>query len=324
MARKRDDAREWMVYTAARRHYLDGATMETIAHELGISRPTVSRLLARARDTGVVRISLAEPPGTSSPTACLLADAFGIHVNLVTVPDAASAPERLRIVAAEAAVVLDSLVDEDDELGVAWGVTTGTVARALQARPRAGVRIVQMNGATHAADPSTPYIGALLQAFASAFGGAQVVPFPVPTFFDHASTREAMWRERSVRQVLDRIHNLDVAVFGVGYPGGRVPSHVYASGHIDPPDLARAISQGAVGDVRTVLLRADGSFDGIDLNRRATGPTPEQMQGIDDRLCVVGDPSRAVALLATLRSGAVTHLVCDDATARSVVRLMES
>lgn len=319
-----EEPRGALIYVAARRHYMDGATMETIAQELGVSRPTVSRLLARARETGVVRITLAEPPGADSPTAHRIADAFDIRVHLVPVPSTTSAADRLRAVAAEAAVVLDSLVVDGTNLGIAWGVTTGQVARSLASRGRSGVQIVQMNGAAHASDPATPYIGSLLQTYASAFGAATIIPFPVPTFFDHAATREAMWRERSVLAVLRRIRELDVAIFGVGYPGARMPSHAYAAGHIDPPDLARALSQGAVGDVCTVLLRADGTYKGIELNARASGPTPQDLRNVPSRLCVVGDPSRAVALLAALRSGCVTHLVCDDVTAGSVIRLMDA
>lgn len=318
------ETRERQVYLAARRHYIDGETMETIARELGVSRPKVSRLLLRARETGVVRISLAEPPGSGSPTARRIAELFGINVHIANVSDKASATERLRAVAVEAAALLDALVTDGTSLGIAWGVTSAQVARELKPQAVSGVNVVQMNGATHAHDSSAPYIGSLLQAFATNYGNAHVIPFPVPTFFDHASTREAMWRERSIRNVLASIASLDVALFGVGYPHARIPSHVYAAGHVDPADLAEAIDQGAVGDVCTVLLRADGSHDGIRLNTRATGPSPDMVQSIAHRVCVVGDPSRTVALLAALRAGVVTDLVIDDVTARSLARMMQN
>ncbi len=317
------DARERMLYIAARRHYVDGVTMGTVAEELGVSRPTVSRLLARAREQGIVRITLAEPPGTDSPTARMLADTFGVTARIIPVEDAVPARARLDAVAAEAADVLVGLVHDDSALGVAWGVTTAQIARKLRMSPHSGVRVVQLNGSAHAHEVTVPHAGSLLQTYAAAFGGATVVPFPIPTFFDRASTKEAMWQERAVRNVLDEIARLDVAVFGVGYPHARVPSHVYAAGYIDPDDLAEALRAGAVGDVCTVLLRADGSYEGIALNDRATGPTPDVMRGICRRLGVVGDPSRAIALLAALRSGVMTDLVMDSVTARVLVRTME-
>lgn len=316
------DKRDELVYIAARRHYVDGATMETIGNELGVSRPTVSRLLARARDTGLVRITLAEPPQADSPTAKELSEHFDIRVHIASVPDSATSKARLREVAKLGAELLTSLVEDESSVGVAWGVTAAQVARELQPVHRSGVRIVQMNGAVHARESGLPYVGSLLRAYAQAFGDAAIIPFPVPAFFDHASTRSAMWRERSIQVVRDEIRSLDVAIFGVGHPNGRIPSHVYTAGYIDLEELADALRHGVVGDVCTVLLRADGSYDRIPLNARATGPTPEEMTSIRRRIAVVGDPSRTVALLAALRSGAITDLVCDQITARNVHRLM--
>ena len=44
----------------ARRYYLEDQKQSDIARELGISRPMVSRLLAEARELGVVEIRIHE------------------------------------------------------------------------------------------------------------------------------------------------------------------------------------------------------------------------------------------------------------------------
>ena len=49
-----------LVY-AARRYYLEDQKQSDIARELGISRPMVSRLLAEAREFGVVEIKIHDP-----------------------------------------------------------------------------------------------------------------------------------------------------------------------------------------------------------------------------------------------------------------------
>lgn len=310
------------LYNVAKRHYVDGATMEAIAQELGVSRPTVSRMLARARESGIVRITLAEPPGTDSPTARAIASAFGIEVHVVNVSSRMPVSTRLSTVARHAAQLMTAMVNDYSSVGVAWGVTAWHVARALEPMNVSGVRVVQVNGSMQPRGTGLPYVGALLQTFADALGHGTVIPFPVPAFFDQPATRELMWQERSVRSVLDQIRNLDVAVFGVGYPHAHVPSHVYTSGYIEPHDLTEALQAGAIGDVCTVLLRTDGSWEGLPMNDRSTGPTPEQLRSISRRLCVVGDHSRARALLAALRAGVVTDLVCDSHTARALHELL--
>jgi DNA-binding transcriptional regulator LsrR (DeoR family) len=127
-----------------------------------------------------------------------------------------------------------------------------------------------------------------------------------------------MWRERSVQNVL-RLHaELDLAVFGVGSLQGIVPSHVYSTGYMDAEDIQRLAADGVVGDVCTVLLREDGSYEDIDYNSRATGLTPAELRRIPRRICVVADPSRAPAAVGALRAGTATDLVIDEGTARAI------
>ena len=55
--------RDEQAHEAASMYYLQGQTMETIARHLQISRSSVSRLLAHAREVGLVRISVSASPG---------------------------------------------------------------------------------------------------------------------------------------------------------------------------------------------------------------------------------------------------------------------
>ena len=54
--KERDD----LAWEVASSYYRQERTMDSIAHELGISRATVSRLLKHARATGLVRIEIAQ------------------------------------------------------------------------------------------------------------------------------------------------------------------------------------------------------------------------------------------------------------------------
>ncbi|MDR0990547.1 MAG: transcriptional regulator [Propionibacteriaceae bacterium] len=306
------------MYQAAVRYYIQNETMETIARQLQVSRSSVSRLLAEARRIGVVRISLASETGSRSPTARQLAEIFGITVHLAPVADAASSNTRLERVSRLAAALLSASVHDGALVGAAWGLTMANTVRYLERRPLHDAYIVQMSGGTNPQDTAASYVGSILQPLGDAFD-ARVIPFPVPAFFDYQATKEAMWQERSVRAVIDYQERLDIAIFGIGAIHGRVPSHVYSSGYLDPHDIALLPNEGVVGDVNTVLLREDGSYADIGLNARATGVTPAQMQRIKLRIGVVADPSRAAALLGALRAGTITDLVCDDATAHAVL-----
>ncbi|SDN45997.1 DNA-binding transcriptional regulator LsrR, DeoR family [Actinomyces ruminicola] len=307
-------------YEAASMYYVQGETMDVIARHLGVSRSTVSRLLARARADGIVRITLTAPGGAGTLEAALH-DTFNVSARIVPVREGTTEIHRLEQVAAVAAEELVTLAPENGVLGTAWGTTMSEVSAALPRRRVPGLTVVQLNGAT-APEGDGPNVGEVLGDFAERLG-ARAVAFPVPAFFDHAATREAMWSERSVRRILALADRASAAVFGVGSldPAAALPSQVYSGGHLTEKDRELLRRDGVVGDVCTVMLRQDGTWRDVALNGRATGPTPAQLSRIPRRLCVVAGVGKARALLAALRARVATDLVVDDATARAVLAL---
>ena len=355
-----DDGRA--VYEAASMYYAQGETMEVIARHLGVSRSTVSRLLARARAEGVVRIELVAPGGGGLERR--MGEELGVRARIVPVREGTTEIHRLQQVASVAAAHMVDLIEalaeqgrgrgagapesggpEDDKpaaagepagagrdadaggvvVGVAWGTTMSEVSAALPSRSVPGLTVVQLNGAS---DPvrEGPSAGEVLSRMRLSLG-ARTISFPVPAFFDHVATREAMWSERSVKRVLAVTRRASLAVFGVGALdalNGALPSQVYEGGHLTARDQAVLRRQNVVGDVCTVLLRADGSWRDVTLNARATGPTPAQLARIPRRLCVAAGTGKARALLAALRARTATDLIVDDATARAVLELAEA
>ena len=313
--------RSEQMYLAASMYYVQHETMESIARQLGVSRSTVSRLLSDARETGLVRISLSNPTGPKSSLAQDISRTFRVTAHIVPVREASAELHRLDRVARAAGLLISDAVTDGMTIGVAWGTTLSAIVKYLQPRDVSGTTVVQLNGGANKSTSGIPYVGSIISEMAEAFGGT-VVLFPVPTFFDFAETRQAMWRERSVRSVLDVQSHLDLVVFGVGSLTGPVRSHVYSAGYLDAHDFEELRAERVVGDVCTVFLREDGSYADIALNARATGPTPAELQRVPRRFCVVAGQAKARPLLAALRAGVATDLVIDDATARTLLEMV--
>jgi DNA-binding transcriptional regulator LsrR (DeoR family) len=305
-------------HEAASMYYLQGETMETIARHLGVSRSSVSRLLAYARESGLVRISVAPAPGERGTLAGELNQIFGIHTTVVRVRDFDTGVNRLDNVAKVAAERFLDMIEPGNVIGIAWGNTTAEITRHMPPVEVEDTTVVQLNGAASASGTGVRYIDTTISQAADALG-ANMVHFPVPAFFDYEETKKAMWRERSVRTVVDLIERADVALFGVGAFGGDIPSHVYSAGYLEESDIAEVRREGVVGDICTILIREDGSYSDMAINHRASGPTPELLKTIPRRLCVVAGEAKAIPLIGALRAGVVTDLVVDDRTARRVL-----
>lgn len=312
------DGRDELMHEAATMYYLQDVTMETVARQLGMSRSGVSRLLKSARANGMVRIQVRQPD-SGGTVARQLERLYSVRAHVVPVRTPIREELRLEHVARYAAQLLQEWFGHGMTLGLAWGTTVAAVAGNLTHTPLREATVVQLNGAANTQSSGLAYGTDLVTQFARAFD-AVAEHFPVPAFFDLAATRELMWHERSVRHVLAIQARADLALFGVGALVAPVPSHVYTSGYLEEVDRQALVADGVVGDVCTVFVRQDGSWEDVAINARATGPTPRQLHRIHRRVCVVSGDAKVVPLRAALLAGAVTDLVIDEPTAAGLVR----
>lgn len=307
-------------YQAANLYYRERETMDAIAAHLDVSRPTVSRLLQHARDTGIVQVSLYPPTSTTRGLQMEIASRYNVDPIVVETTRGMGDRDRATRCAIAAARLLERFVVSGTVLGIAWGSTVGFIGQALSHKPVTGSQVVQLNGSANTVDGGFGQPAAILSRFGAAFG-SNIVHFPVPAFFDDPTTRDAMWSEQSIRRILQMQSAADVAVFGIGAVSSGVPSPIYTSRYLNDDDRKSLESERVVGDVCTVFLRPDGRHEGIALNSRTSGIQPEALRGVSTRICTVSEPQRATALRAAIQARLVTHVVLDAWTAQALIDL---
>lgn len=300
--------------------------MQRIAGELGLSRSTVSRLLEEARVNGIVRISLHRPIDGSSVLEHRISELYGVQAYVAAVRPKSGAEEITHAVSVLASRVVDALVHPGMTVAVAWGATMTAVVSQLPEREILNVDVVQLHGSINSQLGEMD--GALsefksgmdvVESFARAYSGRPHI-FAVPAFFDFKETKMTLWRERSTKRILDLQRRANLAVFGVGTYENSMYSQVYAEGYLGREDLNYLTEEGVVGDVCTVFLRHDGTWQGIELNQRCSGMLPDELSRIPQRVCVINGPHKVPALRGALAAGLVTDLVLDQ---DSAVRLVD-
>ena len=304
---------------AAQLYYYQNLTTEAIAQEMGISRSSVSRLLAYARENGLVSIQVINVE--DQPTS--LARAIQSHykearkVHVVPVSHILGESDWLERTAQYAANYLNTIFDSGMIMGVAWGATISAISRYLQPKTTHNSHIVQLNGAGNTRTMGIEYASKIIFRFANAYQ-ASVDLFPVPTFFDYVSTKEAMWKERSIRRILELQERADLLLHSIGAVKSGVPSHVYSGGFLEEKDYQELRRLDIAGDIATVFFRPDGTFNNIPLNLRASGPSLSMIKE-KRAICVVSGLAKAAGLHAALSGGLVKEVIVDEPTARLLV-----
>lgn len=306
------------VIRVARLYYYQNMTTGAIAKEMSVSRSTVSRMLKFARSEGLVDIRVVDPGDVTQQLEAVLLDAFELErVHVVQVPEVAGEAEWLERVAQYTANYLNSIFDSGMVLGLAWGTTLTAISKHLLRKDTHDSQIVQLNGAGNTQSMGIDYASQIIMRFADNYR-ARAHLFPVPTFFDFPDTKSALWREASVRRILDLQAQADLLLYSIGAVNAGIPSHVYSGGYLGETDYAELEENSIAGDIATVFFKADGSSDNIPLNRRASGPDLDlfrQKYG----LCVVSGLAKVKGLHAALKGKLMSELIVDEPTARALV-----
>jgi DNA-binding transcriptional regulator LsrR (DeoR family) len=302
----------------ARMHYYQNMTSEAIAHELNVSRSTISRLLSYAREQGLVNIQIVDPNEHPQLLEARIVEQFAIkRAHVVPVSGIAGESEWLARVVQYAANYLNSIFDSRMVMGIAWGTTISAIARYLQPKATHDSQIIQLNGAGNTQSMGIEYASEILVRFAQNYQAVANL-FPVPTFFDYAATKAALWKERSIQRLLDLQNQADLLLYSIGAVNAGVPSHVYSAGYLERADFQDLKRLKLVGDIATVFFREDGSFDRIPINERTSGPALELFQR-KHGICVVSGYAKVAGLAAAMRGGLVNELIIDEPTARKLV-----
>ncbi|GAB4443576.1 MAG: hypothetical protein OHK0026_10240 [Rhodocyclaceae bacterium] len=237
---------------------------------------------------------------------------------MVAVPEAAGERAWLDRVATHATGYLNTLISADAVIGLAWGNTLRAISERLIPKRTVNVDVVQLNGSGTARSIDNSVGADIVLRFASNYD-ARPHSFPVPAFFDFAETRTALWRERSARRLIGLQRRAGIMLFSIGAFSGQVPSQVHSGGFLDHADIRRLQRDGVVGDIATVFFRADGSYEDVELNARASGPPLELLRRVRHSICVVSGTGKVSGIRAALRGGYINELIIDEPTARLLI-----
>lgn len=309
---------------AAVAYYSDGKTMERIARDLAVSRSTVSRLLAHARDEGIVEIKIARPEQRATAIEGRLRSEYGVEATVVTMPEATGPEDRHARTAAYAAERLHEVVGNDTVLAVAWGTMVNAISYRLKPKAVTNCKLVQLNGIGHGSGIGVHYAHATMNRYGEAFR-ANVQQLPAPIFFDSAALKRASMAERIFTHVRHLGEQADVMLFGIGTVSTGVPSspHLYGS-FLTSNDFTQMEDDGAVGDIATTFFDEAGACRAIRINGRSTGPDLAKMKRVPHRICVVSGTHKTAALRGALRGGHVSELIIDEVTALGLVTPLSS
>ena len=306
--------RSRLLIEAARLYYEHNLNQAQIATKLDVSRPGVSRLLQEARDTGIVKIQIVDPGARGTRLESSLREKFGLKHAIVVPSDKQDTVLKSRMGSA-LITLFDQLLTENTTLGVSWGSTLQAATEHLKPRLVKNMTVVQLNGGVSKAEldtHATEIAGRMGENY-------QAIPYllPLPAIVDTAELKKAIISDRNIAKTLKLAREADIAVFTVGAFGSK--SVLVQADYFEEAEVQALIQAGAVADICSRLIKADGSICSPELDDRTIGIELAELKARPFSIAVAGGLNKAQAIRAGLAGGYFISLITDEDVARQLL-----
>ncbi|MEH7113725.1 sugar-binding transcriptional regulator [Neobacillus niacini] len=299
------------IIEAAKLYYILDYNQNEIAKVLGISRPTVSRLLQQAKEKGIVQITIMDPTEDVENLAAQLEKKFNLKRAIV-----ASIPQFedhiiKNYLGEKAALFLDEIVKDQDIIGVTWGTTVYHIAVELKQKFVKGVKVVQLKGGVSHAETNT-YASEILYLFGKAYNTTPL-NLPLPAIVDHVVVKQAMEADRHIHKILELGKQANIALFTIG--SIKKDSLLFQMGYFTESDQ-KALNEKAVGDICSRFFDKDGAVCNESLNERTLGVKLEDLRQKEYSILVAGGPNKIEGIYGALKGQYANVLITDQFTAK--------
>ena len=315
----------------ARLYYEDGLKQPAIAEQLNLSQATVSRLLKRAQDEQIVRITVSVPVGAYPD----LEDALQRRYELkeVVVVDSLRDDEAdiMRDLGAAAAYYVETTLRPSEVIGIASYASLLAMVNAIHPRPLrggdstdapsgSGVRVVQLTGGI--GNPAAEAHGTQLTRRLAALVRGEALLLPAPGLAAWPSARDHFAQDLFVRRAVEAFDHVTLALMGIAPAWGSGHEGLATSfmGSFTPEERDQLVQLGAAGFISHRFFDSSGAPLHTPFDDRLIAITPAQLRRVDRRVGITGGERRAGAVRAALEGGWINVLITDQYTAQRLVQ----
>ncbi len=303
----------------ARLYHEQALTQSQIAAQLHLSQATVSRLLRRAHDAQIIRITINVPPGAFPALEERLQARYGLRD--VIVVDCADAENPTREIGAAAAYYVETTLDQQEIIGISsWSGTLLAMVDAMNPVVRRGegsaAQVVQILGGV--GNPSAEVHAARLTGRLAALVNGTAKYLPAPGIVGSAESVRVLREDPFVQEIFALFDCVTLALVGIG---ATMPSDLLAASgnRFAPDELAMLQAQGAVGDICLRFFDAAGKPVVTPLDGRVMGMQLQQLKQCRRAVGIAGGQRKIAAIRGALAGGWINVLITDRYTAEALV-----
>lgn len=309
-----DNIKQELSVEVARLYYQSDYSQQQIASQLGISRPTISRLLKYAKEKGYVTINIVDPFADLDKLAYKLKEKYGLNDARVAFSSKSDYASIIECVSKLGAEYLEETVKNGDIIGVSAGTTIHEVAKRLLPQNAKEVEVVQLQGSITHSGVNT-YATEIVSIFAESF---QAVPryLPLPIIFDNPTIKQMVEKDRHIKNTMEIGMEANVAIFTVGNVEDR--ALLFRSGYLNESEKT-ILQQNSVGDICSRFFDENGEICNEHIDSRTIAVSLDALKEKEKSILVAGGEHKVKAIKGVLKGKIANVLITDQYTAKQLL-----
>jgi DNA-binding transcriptional regulator LsrR (DeoR family) len=308
------DPEEQLATRAAWLYFVGSYTQAEIGRKLGLNRIRINRLLALAREQGLVQIKI-----TGRLAECIaleeqLKERYRLK-HAVVVPTPIHQSQLPQVIGTAAGYQLGSLLRDNMSVGVGWGKTLRYSLRSVPRRTYNSLSVVSLMGGLTQASLVNPHETA---SHLADIVGAKCYYVAAPALTDSEATRNILVKQSMVRDVFEQGAKVEVALLSAGELAA--PNTMTQLGLISKAEALSLSKAGAVGDICGHWIDKNGKAIDHPINRRVIALPLNRLKNIPCVILASGGINKVPVLHGALSVGFANVLVTDEQSAIGMLK----
>ena len=305
------------LHLAARLYYVDGWDQAKVAELVRVSQAKVSRLLALARKRGIVRITVADYDARQRPLESELINRLGLKTAIVikSMEDLPAAKIR-ELTAHFAAPLIESLIPPGSVIAISGGLSLQAIIHQLPITSHAPtvVQAVGQMGA-HINLWDAQELG---RSIAEKWHGKFLL-LNAPVYLPNKTACDTMLKLDQIQVIKKTMQEAAVALIEIRATKDSLFADSLGKAERDQLDRTHAI-----GEICGRYFDDQGRECDTPLKTQSLSIEFEALRHIPQTIGVVTGQEDAQATLAAIKGSLIKSLITDEATAKSLLALLNS
>ena len=298
-------------------YYKEDLTQKKVGEQLNISRQKVQRLLDKARDMGIVQISINHPDVNLLNLEKALIKKHNLD-DAVVVPSAKNQDGLLQSLGHASASFIERYLDKHDirSIGIGWGQTMRAFADNYDSNDsEREIEIVSLVGHLLQNTAVNPYN---IARTISEKMSCECYDLWAPAIIESEERTKVFRSEPWIKMTLQKAEEADLYIYSVGQIS--LEATLYQLDFLSSTEIQSLREQGAVGDILTQFFTSEGEILKTELQKRVIAMPIETLREEDNTtVCIAGGQPKVSAINGALEGNFIDILIVDETAANSLL-----